>query len=183
MKRILPLVHFLFIITFIFSCKNEDNSPEMMIPDEEEMEMLVLPEATQTGAGTFGALVDGEVFSEDTDPFLTIYTNVNGEFFFLTGALNLNSVVRQIRIGSVEAPIEENMTYEIGVGSNGNYFGEVTFNDSEDPITTANMSGALTITKLDPTTNIVSGTFFFNVMNGNTLVEITEGRFDQIYEE
>lgn len=122
--------------------------------------------------------------SEDDDAFNTVYVEGAGNFFFITDAFNPDGPVRQIRLEANQNTIEEGVTYPLGVAAPGGYFGEVLFFDSETPPTTEMDAGFMTTTKLDPVNNIVSGTFSFDILdNQGELVEIREGRFDQIYED
>lgn len=184
MKKIL-----LYAICFLVctGCSEDDESasttPQQM-EEEVQEQMATLPDATQTGAGTFGCLVNGEVFTEDDDAFNTVYAEAGGNFFFITGAFNPDGPVRQIRLEANQNTIEEGVTYPLGVAAPGGYFAEVLFFDSETPPTTGMDAGTMTITRLDPANNIVSGTFSFDILNNQgELVEIREGRFDQIYED
>lgn len=123
------------------------------------------------------------MFIEDDDSSNTIYTEVNGDFFFVLTAFNPDGPVRQVKLGSNAAILEEGATYDLGVGASGGYFGEVLFFNNETPVTTAMMGGTMTITKLNQENNIVSGTFSFDVVNPQgELVEIRQGRFDQLFE-
>lgn len=174
------------LFSLLVSCSENDNPMAASQQMEEEMQeqMATLPDATQTGAGTFGCLVNGEVFTEDDDAFNTVYAEAGGNFFFITGAFNPDGPVRQIRLEANQNTIEEGMTYPLGVAAPGGYFAEVLFFDSETPPTTGMDAGTMTITRLDPANNIVSGTFSFDILdNQGELVEIREGRFDQIYED
>ena len=174
------------LFSLLLSCSEDDTTMAASQQMEEEMQeqMAILPDATQTGAGTFGCLVNGEVFTEDDDAFNTVYAEAGGNFFFITGAFNLDGPVRQIRLEANQNTIEEGMTYPLGVAAPGGYFAEVLFFDSETPPTTGMDAGTMTITRLDPANNIVSGTFSFDILdNQGELVEIREGRFDQIYED
>ena len=70
---------FLFVtITFLLSCcnKNDDDTPTN--PLEQ------LPPATQTGANTFGCLLDGELFlpSGGFNSLDCVYQLINGERYF-----------------------------------------------------------------------------------------------------
>jgi hypothetical protein len=66
----------LFLALTLNSCDNDDDSPRDPISQ--------LPPATQTGANTFGALLDGEPFipSDGINPLDCVYQLVNGEYYF-----------------------------------------------------------------------------------------------------
>src|SRR5690606_35013194 len=82
--------------------------------------------------------------------------------------------------------IEEGKNYILNVNrfihviGRGGY-SHLNFNEGIDEHynTTPEVTGEMTITKLDFENNIVSGTFWFDAVNGNgEIVEIREGRFD-----
>lgn len=176
------------LVMVLFSCENDDDTtePEVMVveeqeEEEEQQEMLVLPDATQTGANTFGCTVDGVVFADDDGDFPTLYFEDGDSFSFRTGAINPTAVVQQVGLLSNKAPLEEGMTYELSAGVAGTYAGTISFEADGDSASTTPMSGELTITRLDLDAGIVSGTFWFDVTRNNgDLVEIREGRFDQL---
>ena len=174
---------YFFFVCVLFSCSEDESSTmseEQMETEEEQM--LTLPNATQEGLGTFGCLVDNDIFSEDDDAFNTLYVETNGGLF-ITGAFNPNGPVRQVVLGANQNILEEGVTYVLGVAGTGGYYGEVLFFGNDTPTTTAADAGSMTITKLDPENNIVSGTFSFDIMNPQgELIEIRSGRFDQIYD-
>ncbi len=73
MKKLLLLI----ITTFTLSCCNKDD-------DQPKTELDKLPPATQTGANTFGCLLDGQAFipSGGTNPLDCVYQFVNGGYYF-----------------------------------------------------------------------------------------------------
>ena len=167
---------FLFLIAFalLLSCKDRDQ------------DSTVLPDATQSGKNTGGALVDGNVWvAKIESPNLgaggmnaTMYQNVNGEYTL------------QIVLRSIENP--SGNTILINVVSNQDFtLGNYTLNDNQynrgvyyisptSYYTDSSNTGTLNITKLDKTNNIVSGTFSFKAKSsGGQIVNITQGRFDK----
>lgn len=165
----------LLIAFTLFSCNNDDdNSP----PIDQ------LPEATQTGRGIFGALVNGEAFVETNTFFNTFYQQVDGEFFFSIRAQFEDSDPRSIALRTEMRIISEGETLLLRSNSAGNAYGECSFEGvgiSDDTGTT--MIGELTITKLDFQNNIVSGVFWFDLIHPETgeRFEIREGRFDTLF--
>ena len=155
-------------------CFNDDDAP------------TTLPEATQTGAGTFGCLVNGEPFIETGSYLNCYYQYVDGGYYFAFGAESeYNSLLRQIILGTNAAIIEEGVTYTLGMGCYdvpGSHYGEVTYKFHYGYVfdTCDTEYGYLHITKFDFTNYIVSGTFEFDVLNPYTgeIIEIREGRFD-----
>jgi len=181
MKKLLLLL----TITVTLSCcnKNDDDQPTNPIDQ--------LPPATQIGANTFGALLDGEPFipSGGTNPLDCVYQFVNGGYFFaLQGnKRDSNNNLITIAIGINNLQIEQGESYDLLENVDGNASGGTGFTftiaDNQSSSTNSQFTGELTITKLDFTNNIVSGTFWFDVehpVTGET-VEIREGRFDTLF--
>lgn len=74
--------------------------------------------------------------------------------------------------------LEEDNSYQLIENEEGNVFARYSFN-ANATFTSQNSSGTLTITKLDLTNQIISGTFSFDIIDfeGN-LRQIRDGRFD-----
>lgn len=169
----------LLIAFTLFSCNNDDDN---RAPIDQ------LPEATQTGRGIFGALVDGEAFVETGTFFNTFYQQVDGEFFFgIQGEFDDRNPFA-INIATREKTISEGEVLLLIEQEDGNAWGGVTFigssiNDFALSQTDSTNSGVLTITKLDFDNNIVSGTFEMTVVNPftNEVVQVTNGRFDTLF--
>ncbi len=157
-------------------------------PDYNE----ALPPATQTGAGTFACHVNGKAYIDKSGGwFNCFYQYVNGKYYF-----SISSTVRKnkgnhqlpwgIGMGSIDMTITEGIILELsGHDSNlPNAGGDATFstnNGSTTVFTDYNINkGELKITKMDYSTGIISGTFWFDVKNPNTgkKVKIRDGRFD-----
>jgi hypothetical protein len=161
MKKLVLLLLTTFTLS---SCNNEDDKPTNPIDQ--------LPPETQIGANTFGCLLDGKAFlpGNGTNPLDCVYQLVDGEFYFALQANKRNSENISVLIGlSTNAKeIVQNSTYTLaGI-----------FNTTNDNIYT----GELHITHLDQTNYIVSGTFWFDIIDfqGNPH-QIREGRFDMQY--
>jgi hypothetical protein len=180
MKNISILILLPFFL-ILFSCDSDDDSPNCQGID-------CLPEATQSGAGTFGCLVNGEPFyafgSVDCQ-----YQLVNGEYFFGVGFARDSGFPISIGLGSSNSELVENQTYMLLSASDGNKFANVGFlYDPDLPgivfnTTDMNHTGIMIITKLDEQNKIVSGTFEFEILNPDDgqVYQITEGRFDSFY--
>ncbi|HAX14175.1 MAG: hypothetical protein CMF37_13210 [Leeuwenhoekiella sp.] len=165
----------ILLVFTLFACNNDDNSNSNPLSH--------LPPATETGENTFGCLLDGEPFipKGGVNPLDCVYQLVDGKRYFnLEAAMNdasFNEIA--ISISTNAKQISENETYslmsefEVG-GVSGKYIfnGDIFDTDNQN-------SGKLTITKLDLDAQIVSGTFFFDVIDQNgELREIRDGRFD-----
>ncbi|MGC1472342.1 MAG: hypothetical protein WA775_07095 [Psychroserpens sp.] len=140
-----------------------------------------LPPATQTGEGTFGCLVNGKPFVDNSGSFNCFYQLVDGEYYFgIRG--RQDSVIDQIGIGSEKKNIETNINLFLKSQQDGNFYGRVSFNCSNcmGATTTEESLGLIKFTLLDFENNIVSAIFEFTVTDPNNgkVYEITEGRFD-----
>lgn len=173
MKKIILI--FAVILTFFGCEKNDDNNKE------------TLPPATQTGANTAGCLVDGEILipKGNGNTFQCFYQFVDGEYYFSISFRDKSSnISRSCNIISRKSEIEQGYTYILNIGNGEDiegYGGEYNYGITE-PFsydTTLLSTGELTITKLDFTNNIVSGTFWFDAVNSlGEVKKIREGRFD-----
>jgi hypothetical protein len=154
-------------------------------------QLSLLPPATQTGAGTFGCLVNGVAFvpknrSIIEGPHLQCnYIFLNGGYYFtLALGNNDNGLGKGIGIRTDSLAIAQGQAYKLKTYAMGNadasYF--LVGKDNRNYVTNDVVSGVLTITKLDPAMQIVSGTFYFKAINapGDT-VSVTSGRFDMPY--
>ena len=167
----------ILLLTLLNSCGNDDDQPTNPIDQ--------LPTATQTGANTFGCLLDGEAFIPNggINPLDCVYQFVGGGYFFaLQGnKRNTNNDLIRIGLGTNRLQIEEEQTYDLLENAEGNASGTYRFN-FDSPYTTSVHTGELTITKLDQVNQVVSGTFWFDVKDSNgTVHQIREGRFDMQY--
>lgn len=171
----------LLVTTFIFSCCNKDD-------DQPIAEIDKLPTATQTGAQTFGCLIDGKAFVPPkfgTNSPKAFYQFVGGAYTLsIYGSIDGGSNLKSINIGCIDMPPIQEITYPLKEELANNYFGEynigggITFSGAS---TTIN-PGTLTITRFDPSNYIISGTFQFTVLdNDGTEIKITDGRFDMQY--
>lgn len=154
-------------------------------------QLSLLPAATQTGARTFGCLVNGVAFvpknaSIIEGPHLQCnYILLNGgHYFTLVLSNNYNGLVKGIRVGTDSLAIAQGQNYKLTTYAMGNADAAYSLfgTDNRRYLTNDAVSGVLTITKLDPATQIVSGTFYFKAINapGDT-VSVTDGRFDMPY--
>jgi hypothetical protein len=172
-------------ILLSFQCRKHHDKPEIE----------KLPPETQTGAQTFGCLINGKTFKPkgpSLSPILssyyqhTYYPSESG-YVFQVAALdnshgsNKYSVV--LLLDSVR--LETNKTIvlkKMGHGfSNGTYYVGTT-GGLNVYYTNEKTGGSVTFTRFDTVQQIASGTFWFNAVDekGDT-VKITDGRFDVHY--
>ena len=171
MKHIITLI---FITTFL-ACCNKDDNPIPTNPVDQ------LPPATQTGANTFGCLIDGEIFKPGltNNSYNCFYQLVDGEYYFLVTANNTkNNITKGIFVGTEKQTISQGQTLNLFERISGNAWGTYFLNS--DPFTTNTINtGELKITKLDFTNNIVSGTFWYDIKDSQNVVhQVRDGRFD-----
>lgn len=166
-------------VLFLGSCKKE---------------VTELPPATQTGANTFGAMVDGKIWVPQG--FGTIPSNNLlqarrlGNNFFIT-AQNFSSSPTEtefdIAVIGVTAPgtflLNVNVPHPSSAGSYA-YYVKRNFSPINEWITSATFTGSVTITKFDTTNRIASGTFQFTageMFNSAPALGVVDGRFDVKY--
>lgn len=177
MKKLILLL----LTTFTLSCCNDDDKPKT--------ELEKLPPATQTGAQTFGCLIDGKAFVPPK-----FGSNAPNAFYqFVDGAytLGINAStgggfeLKSINIGCLDMPLITLDSYNLREFISGNYFGEYreAAGFKFDGSSFSQNPGSLIITRFDSENFIISGTFSFKAKDLNTgaIVEITEGRFDMNY--
>ena len=187
-KAFLKPIVLLFILTLL-SCSNKNTEDQ-------------LPPITQTGANTFGAIVDGRTFipsdSYSTTPGtpkfkgLQVYVGNNfktskgdDKWTILTGNFKLNpSIYIYIYIPSLK---DLSTSYIINSSdgledsdlSNAHIYCHINGN-SNTYLSTEN-SGILEFSRLDIINGIYSGIFSVKLKNKNDendIIKITEGRFD-----
>lgn len=153
----------LFICLLLFaSCKKKT----VATPDP------VLPAETQTGANTFGCLVDGKVFVPKGN-------------FTIPG---LSTVIQFniLSLGAARTSSNESISFGIRNMNAVNNYDLIFPNEAEYSLKSeqyAPIEGKITVTKYDQVNKILSGRFYFTGKNTQTnkLVYITDGRFDVKY--
>ncbi|WP_412560203.1 hypothetical protein [Winogradskyella sp. MIT101101] len=164
----------ILLLTFtLTSCKKDDDGGCQGVD--------CLPPATQTGEGTFGCLVNGEPFVDNSGFFNCFYQLVDGEYYFGIGSDNELLPITQIIILSWMKEIEVDTEIQLGSRNNGNFFSEVSFDCfCPNAVTTDEIDGNITFTEFNTDSNIVSAIFEFTITDPTTgaIYEITEGRFD-----
>ncbi len=152
-------------------------------------ELEKLPPVTQTGANTFGCLINGEAFipggGGPFDKVLTVQydpTFEGGQFSINTQRIFGSN--KYISLSIHANGINETGTYDIGILSKyWVYYDDLTNNSCYfETINTTPISGKLVISKFDIYDKIVSGTFTFKVKTDQCgEIEVTYGRFDVKY--
>lgn len=149
--------------------------------DKDELtELEKLPPATHSGLYTFGCLVDGKAWvTEWTGDAPTYYQT--GTLFIYAGNRILKSFIGihiyDLNLGEREYQLTES----IHIYDNDAFYNDVSM--VCEYFTTKTYKGSVTITHLDKSKFIVSGTFEFEAWSAdcNKVVKITDGRFDLHY--
>ena len=167
----------LFLILSSLGCQNDD---------DDCTGVDCLPPATQTGEGTFGCLVNGEPFVDNSGRFNCFYQLLDGEYYFGISSNKSFDVIQQIIILSWMKEIQTGFKIPLESRDNGNFFSEVSFDCFCPNATTTNkIDGFIQFTEFNTSLNIVSALFEFTVVDPSTgkTYEITEGRFDAKFTE
>ena len=169
---------FLYAALLLTQCKSDDPSPESQ-----------LPPATQTGANTFGCLVNGQAWTPRGSDGTANYT-VSYDTAPTGGVFDIHTY----RIYGREANEFQNITlFASRVNGPGSYSfrdtlqNRASFNDQKpqcywdsQETKTTYRHGTLTITRLDLKAGVISGTFAFTLYKpGCDSIRVTNGRFDK----
>ena len=144
-----------------------------------------LPPTTQDGKNTFGFLLNGQPWtpqgvrgtgnlSIDFDP------NFNKGIFNIVAYNFIPSISEQVTLGIRDSLNFMNAPFTLSLGTNSLYV--ISYAKSCDyfsKFSDVASTGTLTISKLDRTNRIISGTFNATLFKvGCDTIKITEGRFD-----
>lgn len=165
------------LLTVFNSCKKEIKS---------------LPDATQTGANTFGAKINGENWGPlgagivPTAPTLEARFSADSSVFINVRNFSRSPVETEMEIYlqhlSVPGTYSINRNTEVYPGHTASYAYYVKRNISvtDEWITSSSATGQIQVTKMDWANRIISGTFQFiaNAKYGSAAITVTEGRFD-----
>ena len=172
--------------------------------DDAESEIAKLPPITQTGANTFGCLIDGKLFYPRDGYGGLGGSGANAISFIATGMfpdyISQYLDVNNFRDGKPINNFILHIHHLHDIGNGEYYFKLSNFQKGVDSPPHTHLfirafhqptggykwygstedSGKLIITRYDPTNNIVSGTFsgVLKEYNGEETVNITDGRFD-----
>ena len=153
-----------------------------------------LPPATQTGANTFGAKVNGKNWTPAR--FGIIPANnlleafINSPESIIIYARNFSSspteTVMELQIGGLTGPGVYHLNKTISKPSADGYayYVKRTITPEGEWQTSTDYTGTVTITKFDRTERIISGTFEFragNLSNPSESITVSDGRFDVKY--
>ena len=175
MKNILLII---FLSIAFLSCKKQIDE---------------LPEATSTGANTFGAKVNGKLWGPmklgiaATSPILQASFAGNNSFRITARnfASSPNESEMEIYLREVTAPgvyqLNQKTAIQPDASASYGFYIERNLMPKNEWITNTQYTGTVTITRLDIQERIIAGTFAFRAMNTYNEpapIEVTEGRFD-----
>ncbi len=168
------------MIFSIIGCEKDNPSK----PSEPIAEIDKLPPATQIGANKIGCLLDGKAFmpgyyNNSTNCW---YQFANGKYSFCVAFNNNdNDIFRGFSINTNGLTISQGQTLVLKDNVSGSPTGRFQYQYYSTFTDSINI-GEFKITKLDPTNYIVSGTFWYNIIDYQGVKhEIREGRFDMRY--
>lgn len=155
-------------------------------------EVEELPPATQTGANTFGAKVDGKFWvPKGFGPFPAndiLEARFIGPTTVVINARNYASSPDETEFEILVTGITGPGTYQLNsnvvlptTSSSYGYYVKRRLTPENEWLTSTVQTGYVTLTRVDVTNQIISGTFQFNALNiYNTpqQLTVTEGRFD-----
>lgn len=149
-------------------------------------ELDKLPPATQTGAKTFGCLVNGKAWIPGKDdwsspgPLKFYYYTDNGGQFAINSELQINSIRENIIIGLDSINFKKEFFFKKGSNSVRLSYQKTPGCDLSSLIdSTVQTIGSVTLTKVDLNNGIISGVFEFSFSkHGCESIKITNGRFD-----
>jgi hypothetical protein len=153
-------------------------------------EVTELPEATQTGANTFGAKVNGVFWAPQGFGPLPANDILEARMAGNDITINArnfssspNETEFQLTIYNVTAPgtylLNTNVVHPFGAASYG-YYVKRNITPQNEWLTSSTYTGRVIITRIDDVNMIVSGTFEFNAgsIYNTEVLQVTEGRFD-----
>jgi hypothetical protein len=164
------------LVLLLIQCHKD--SPNPAKPEDQ------LPAATQTGANTFGCLVNGQPYTPKGNVGVTNFA-VFYEPFPNGAGLNIltyrvdGAKQQFLNLGcGLITPQKRTFTLDLSAGEGqASYEGSAGDHGNDSGLTSRR--GTITITRLDEQAGIIAGTFEFTSvrLKGDTL-KVTQGRFD-----
>ena len=174
MKKLIPVISILLLLV---ACTKDIDE---------------LPPATETGANTFGAVVNGELWAPQDFAGTNIGTKLECRRMptkdIIINARNFSKSPTEtefeLRIKEVIAtgtyPLNTDVTHPSNSASYA-YYVKRKITPLNEWLTSSQYTGTVTITKIDTVNRFVSGTFQFNAINlynDPQPLTVTDGRFD-----
>ena len=151
-----------------------------------------LPEATETGAGTFGARVNGELWAPQGKGIIPhaplLEASFAGTDDYVINARNISKSPTETEFEIYLKGVTRPGTYQLNQNTELRpahtasyaYFVERTLTPTHQWMTNAQTTGTVVITKVDKAAHVLAGTFSFRATDrsGGGVLDVTEGRFD-----
>ena len=178
--RLPPTPLLLVALLGLSKCKKNDADPTSQ-----------LPPATQTGANTFGCLVNGQPWTPSGNDGLPNSVALYDPGINTPSGAQLN--IETYRVGAPETSITlycgpitpQKRTFSIGIPLNRPPLAEATGCYEGGSVSFCNSSlayitGQIVLTRMDEQAGIVAGTFWFTAvrMGSSDTLKVTQGRFD-----
>ncbi len=152
-------------------------------------ELEKLPPVTQTGANTFGCLINGEAFIPGGGGLFDKILNVHYDENYGAGSLNIKATMYSggnVYIISILGNVNNTGEYELLFRGDYGVFYSTTFStcsfNTFDPPQPNKISGLLNILKFNKVSKTIAGTFSFKINTDQCgEIEATDGRFDVQY--
>ena len=191
MKKLLLATLPILWVTLLFPSCRKDNLEPGTYP--APIDYTVLPPATQTGANTFGCLVDGEVWVPRVPLLAVTYRDISALVSEKDGSGGGGITCNLV---DIDKKLDDHLTlaFSSSLFQNQNYN---TLSDTSlfrfNPDLrrlhvyyqhiTGDTSNYFTITKIDSVRNFISGTFQCTLYTADKTqsIKITDGRFDLKY--
>jgi hypothetical protein len=167
----------LLLIWFCFAQCHKDKNPPHDNP-------YGLPNATQTGAGVFACLINGQKFIAGREPSYSNGAQLRGDTLAVAGEPKNGKYFEIISL-TIQGNLHQDKIYNIdsinaivAIATDSTCRG-ITSN----VVTSYSKSGTIHLTRFDTVNKIVSGIFtncIFHIPNCDTL-RVTNGRFDYHY--
>ncbi len=170
--------------------------------EREDCPTYKLPPATQTGANTFGCLINDVVFVPrmgglfSSKPKSFSYNEKTGELYVY---MIFYADDRDYMCGypDITFKMEAYEVYTTGEVPHGDYWAKIDYNPEKNGrgesysynSTLSNLAANFSVTKLDTIENLITGTFWFESsqrfpeVNSEKKLYVTEGRFDFLYNQ
>ncbi|MBP6302303.1 MAG: hypothetical protein KBB37_00365 [Bacteroidia bacterium] len=169
------------IICLGIQCKKDD--------DSYAKELAKLPPYTKKGYNTFGCLINGKAFPQNSEGYhQTQWYYYNGDLFinystqFNTFDVNQSITIRTNKIHAEGTflidPVLGEDQFTVITGGEDRFYSSILF---QNPL---ERRAAITITRLDSINHIISGTFAFKAraIQSDKEVSVEQGRFDLFYQ-
>ena len=170
-KTVLSSIVVFAFITSVSSCKDKD--------DETATPSSTSTTTTTTSTKSFNAMVDGTLFSIDAT--YGYGTNPANNYTILINYFEANNSYSTSWALQFFGDTTGTYNFSTDFPVSGVAVCDYTFGEVGSTVTYEATSGAIVVTKVDTTNNVISGTFSFTgTSSTNTTVTVTEGTFTDI---